>query len=191
MLPGFKSNDEQLVLFQQHIVLGNHGHVRTILGDFAESLTANLFEGYRYRTDSRCKYCPDITTRSGIYLEVKTLGKSNHTFIYEGRLKKDRAFYDAGNKLFYVLWHHSADTRICTDDFELKCLFLSTLKRIVLVEFPVMETVAKMSAVTKLNSKYGHSDSNPTYGAGYRIPISRILKAKHLEIDITLDRKLF
>lgn len=191
MLPNFKPSDEQLVLFQQHIVLGNHGHVRTILGDFAENLTAKIFNGKRYITDSRCKYCPDVWIDAGLYLEVKTIGRSNHTFIYEGRLEKDRQFYDQGNMLYYVLWHHSADTKVCTDDFELKSLFLSKLKRIVIIEFPEMEAAAKLSPVTKLNSRYGHSDSNPTYGAGRRIPIKRVMGMRHLEIPVMPSSNLF
>jgi hypothetical protein len=179
-LPRFKA-EHQPRLFAEPI--GNHGHVRVLLGDIAERLTAKFFNGHRYRTDCRSDYCPDVTA-GGQFFEVKTVGKTNHTFIYEGRLKKDRKFYDAGNSLSYVLWQHRSLTRICLDVFELECLFLATLIRVLVVPFQFIEQAALMSPVTKLNSKYGHSNTNPTYGAGYRIPISRVLSLPHFEIEI-------
>ena len=179
-LPKFKP-EHQPRLFTEP--LGNHGHVRTLLGDIAERLTARLFNGRRYRTDCRSDYCPDVTA-GGLFFEVKTIGNSNHTFVYEGRLEKDRRFWDAGNNLSYVLWNHGVVSRVCQDVFELECMFLATLKSIIVVSFPFLEQAAKMSPVTKLNSKYGHSDANPVYGAGYRIPISRVLALPHYEIEI-------
>lgn len=185
MLPKFK--EEQPRLFAEPI--GNHGHVRTVIGDFAEALTAKLFKGRRYRTDSRSDYCPDVKALD-TYFEVKAVGRTKHTFIYQGRLEKDLAF-SRSNKLAYVFWCHNIDSKFCYDSFELRCMFLATLTKILVVPFEVVYETARLSPVTKLNSKYGHSDTNPIYGAGYRIPISRIMKFPHTELVVRRSEELF
>lgn len=189
-LPGFKTTNRQSFFWDEP--LGNHGHARTVLGDFAEELTARLTRGRRYRTDSRADYCPDVFA-FGTYFECKSAGRSNQTFVYAGRLEKDAAFAET-RPLFYVVWHHAANTLIAADDRELKTLFLASLKAIYVVPFAEVRRLALESELTPLNSKYGHSDSNPTYGAGYRIPVSRLRSANHLAIGIEhvgRDRVLF
>jgi len=162
--------------------LGNHGHCRTVLGDFAETLTAKLLRGKRYRTDSRCAYCPDVFAL-GAWFEVKAAGRTNQTFVYAGRLEKDRAF-SRDRQLYYVVWHHAAETIQARTKDDLRRLFLASLKAIYVIEFAEIDAIAATIPVCRLNSKYGHSDTNPAYGAGYRIPLSRIRQRPHLTLDI-------
>lgn len=185
MLPGFKNNEVQSRLWDE--LLGNHGHCRTVLGDFAESLTAKILRGRRYRTDSRSEYCPDVFAL-GAWFEVKAAGRTNQTFVYAGRLAKDRTF-SASRQLYYVIWHHAAETRTCRTKDDLRRLFLSSLKCIYVVEFAEIDAIAATIPATRLNSKYGHSDSNPTYGSGYRIPLSRVVARPHLTLSIAHERQ--
>lgn len=179
-LPSFKSIERQSFLWDDAI--GNHGHARTVLGDFAEDLTAKLLRGRRYKTDCRAEYCPDIGALDA-YFECKTAGRSNQTFVYEGRLEKDRRFASE-HPLFYVVWHHSANTLVAASSRDLQRLFLATLKQILVVPFGGIDQLAGKFGKTPLNSKYGHSDTNPIYGAGYRIPVSALLTVEHMTIAI-------
>ncbi len=151
--------------------LGGHAHARNILGYFVEDLTAKLFNGQRYRTDSRCEYCPDVFAR-GIYLECKAAGRSNQTFIYSGRLEKDRAF-SALNELVYVVWHHSAYTKLAETVSELRALFLAKMKAIYVVPFAFIDAICRQLEPEPLNSKYGGTD-RVTYGSGYRINVREL-----------------
>jgi hypothetical protein len=179
-LPKAKVSNPQTFLWEQPI--GNHGHVRTTLGDFAEDLTALLFHGTRLRTDSRADYCPDIFVEDGIYLECKTSGLSRQTFVYEGRLNKDREFA-ASHHLLYVVWCHSLATNESKTIEELKRQFLLSINCIYLIPFSEIDRIALENAPVKLNSHYGHSDTNPVYGSGYRIPISKFASCIHQKIE--------
>lgn len=52
---------------------------------------------------------------------------------------------------------------------ELKILFKA---------FDVIHAICKTRTVQKLNTKYGHSDSNVLYGTGYRVNLSSIKEFK-------------
>jgi hypothetical protein len=184
-LPNVKR--EQLRLFAEP--LGNHGTVRTTLGDFAERLVAKLLNGQRYKTDSRCKYCPDVKAM-GKFFEVKAVGRTRESLIYEGRLEKDLLFSQT-NELYYVFCCHSVDSKVCRDSFELQCMFMATLGSIVVAPFESVYEAAMMSEVTRLNSSYGHSDTNKVYGAGYRLPMKRLTKFSHLRLSINSSEELF
>jgi hypothetical protein len=110
--------------------------------------------------------------------------------IYEGRLEKDKVFAE-NNQLFYVLLCHSVDSMICHNTFEIRVAFLSTLRQIIVAPFDSVYEAAKMSKVTKLNSAYGHSDTNPVYGTGYRLPIKRLLTFPHLKLAVQNSEELF
>jgi len=150
----------------------NHGLARVVIGDFFENLTAKYFQGTRCKTDSRCDYCPDVAL-SNSYLEVKAAGRSKQTFIYEGRLEKDRKFSET-HVLSYVVWSHS----ISVHDFENVSSLVESLRNSIecffLVPVGAVLEVCSELRLTKLNSKYGNSDSNDLYGSGYRIPLSKL-----------------
>ena len=189
-LPGYKLDTQHRLFYEP---IGNHGHTRVLLGDFAEKLTAKLLKGVRYRTDSRCEYCPDVTVLNQAgnkYFEVKAVGNTQQTFIYEGRLQKDLEFAQS-HELYYVLWSHATNTSLCLDEYELMCWFLKCLKEVLIVPFSSMYEVAIKQPLTKLNSRYGHSDSNPVYGAGRRIPLKKIKEYVHQSILIQLSDELF
>jgi len=186
-LPGFKSADSQGVMWDRPLT--GHGSCRALIGDFAETLTARLLRGKRYRTDSRCKYCPDVYAL-GSWFEVKAAGRNHETFVYAGRLEKDRRFA-ADHNLFYVIWHHRARTLTADSREDLQRLFLWNLQAVYVVPFAVIDEVAAAVTATPLNSKYGKSDTNPTYGSGYRLPIKRLAQSGCLTIDVQIVRELF
>ncbi len=189
-LPGFKL-DTQHKLFYEPI--DGHGQVRVLLGDFVEKLTAKLLGGVRYRTDSRCDYCPDVTVGNRFF-EVKAVGNTNYTFIYEGRLEKDLVFAQT-HELYYVLWSHGTDTLLCEDEFELFSWFIHNLKEVLIVPFTSMYEVAQSQPLTKLNSNYGHCRDTATaktlYGAGRRISLRKIKQQVHQSIVIQHSDELF
>lgn len=166
-LPGFKTERRQQRLFDEEI--SGHAYARNILGSFVEDLTAHLFRGRRFKTDSRCEYCPDVLA-SGIYLECKSAGKSRQTFIYAGRLVKDRAFAQS-HRLAYVIWHHTASVATARTERELLHLLLANMKWLYLVPFEFIDDACQGIKLEPLNSKYGGTDRN-VYGSGYRLRIS-------------------
>ncbi len=187
-LPKFKDDAEQRTFWEDS--LGGHGHVRTIIGDFAELLTVRLISGRRYRTDCTADYCPDLFALDS-YFEVKAAGRSNQTFIYEGRLERDAAFAKQ-YPLFYVIWHHGANTLHASTPQEVRYLFLKSLKTVYFIPFSEIYDLSDTLPVEKLNSKYGGSDTNPRYGAGYRINIKDIKhKTNHLAFQFKPSTSLF
>lgn len=176
-ISGFKSSATQLTLWD--MPLGNHGHVRTVLGDFVEDLTAMLFGGRRHKTDCTKDYCPDVSVvERDLYLECKAAGLSRQTFIYAGRIERDRKFA-AHHGLYYAIWHHRARTVLASTVSELQQLFLASMQCIYVVPFAVIDALCK--SPQKLNSKYGHSDTNPVYGSGYRIRLQDLTPWRLIE----------
>jgi hypothetical protein len=167
-LPSTKRRDDQL---RFELPLGSHAYARNILGDFVEELTAKLFRGRRLKTDSRCDYCPDIEAR-GLYIECKSAGRSRQTFIYAGRLEKDREFARE-HRLVYIVWHHTAYTKECDTDVELRCMFLARLRSIYIVPFEFIDELLRGREAEPLNSKYGGTDRQ-TYGSGFRISVREL-----------------
>lgn len=170
-LPGVKHADDQLRLWETP--LGNHGTVRASLGNFVEILSARMFDAVRFKTNSMVSYCPDVGKPGEWYGECKSAGKSNQTFIYAGRLVKDRKFIAGGNDLYYIVWHHAAETKLAKTERELWALFLANMRAIYVTPFAAIDGICKTLREEKLNSNYGHAD-NPIYGSGYRLPIKRI-----------------
>ena len=169
-----RSNSRQLEIFERgDAPLGNHGHIRGLLGGFAEELTAEIFRGRRYKTDSTCDYCPDVVSGS-VYFECKACGKSNQTFIYSGRLDKDRAFA-ADHWLGYAVWSHGVETNRAATAGELRSLFLKQLRGLYVVPFEAIDAICSSKPAEKLNSKYGHSNEPGTlYGSGYRVNLKEL-----------------
>ena len=165
----------QPVLFdrEEYIsIRGNHGLVRTVIGDFFEDLTATKFNGKRHRTDARCDYCPNVSNSEG-YLEVKATGRSNQTLIYAGRLEKDLAFSNS-NSLKYVIWSHSVATSQLDTVAQLRRKLAKSIRAVYVVPFLEIYRICKLVRETPLNSAYGHSDTNPIYGSGYRISLNQL-----------------
>lgn len=163
-----RSSFQQLDFFQGDEPLGNHGTVRNIIGNCAEELTKKVLRLRRHKTDSTCDYCPDLS-RGSIYFESKAMGCSNQTFIYTGRLEKDREFA-ADNWLGYAIWWHSAKTKQAQTVGELRALFHWHLRGLFIVPFEAIETLCDARPIEPLNSKYGRSNEPGTlYGSGYRI----------------------
>jgi hypothetical protein len=186
-LPKFKQPVTQLPLWP--IEITGHGHCRTIIGNFAENLTIHFLHGLRYRTDATADYCPDVFAHDA-HFEVKAAGRTNQTFIYAGRLDRDR-WFSTQYPLFYAIWHHGCDTKRASSVREVEMEFLHTLRSLYIIPFAEIDAIAATIPVTKLNSRYGGSDTNPRYGAGYRIPISRVRRSLHLEIKFERSTSLF
>jgi hypothetical protein len=168
MISGLKSTERQLLLWERP--LGNHGDVRCVVGDLAETLTARLVGGARHKTDSRAAYCPDVSA-NGTYFESKAVGRSRTAFVYGGRLDKDRVFA-ASHRLVYVIWHHGADSKLAATAEQLVALVLRTMRCVYVVPFGAIDRLCSTIKPDRLNSKYGGSDSRPEYGSGYRIRLS-------------------
>lgn len=145
------------------------GRARAIAGAFFEGLTVGALGGCRHRTDSRCDYCPDVSIGNE-YFEVKGAGLSGEFLIYKGRLEKDATFAKH-HPLTYIVWSHGADFLKATCEIGLKALIQASLKGYYRIPFDVLHAKAMTVTPTKLNSAYGHSDTNPIYGEGYRMKL--------------------
>lgn len=101
-ISGLKSLERQPLLWAEP--LGGHGHVRHVIGNLVEELTAKLMHGRRHKTQSTMDYCPDVSAPlyddgewlNTQYFECKAAGSSNEMFVYKGRLIKDREFVAQG-----------------------------------------------------------------------------------------------
>lgn len=173
-ISGLKSTEVQGYLWDD---LGNHGHVRTVVGALAEKLTAKLVNGKIHKTDSTASYCPDVSS-NGTYFESKAVGRSNQAFVYGGRLEKDRVFA-AEHRLVYVIWNHAANSKTVGSVSELEGLVFSTMRRLYIVPFAAIDQICSAITPGKLNSKYGGSNERPEYGSGFRISLSLLDRWVH------------
>lgn len=164
--PTLFDRDEFIPLYEHGVLL--HGRVRTAIGAYYEQLTTELVSGVRHKTDCRCDYCPDISF-SGEYAEVKACGRSNKMLVYAGRLIKDQKFANAGYKLSYYVWYHNVETKHCHTVAQLKDALRRNTQGFAVVPIDDLVAICSQLSQVKLNSKYGHSDSNPTYGSGYLV----------------------
>ena len=179
---GLRSKWTQLLIWDPP--LGNHGHVRNVIGNLVEDLTAALIDGHRHKTDSRAEYCPDVSA-DNVYYESKAAGRSRQTFIYSGRLIKDRLF-TADYNLKYVIWHHQAETKTAKTVGELERLILRSMRSVYIVPFSSVDTICSALAEEKLNSKYGGT-CRKTYGSGYRISIKLLSEFMIAHLPYGLD----
>lgn len=183
----------QLTLWEPE--LGNHGHIRNIIGELTEELIATLFGGERHKTDCNCDYCPDVSVcfptlpdpigivrkpkgYGRLYMECKAAGRSNQTFIYEGRLEKDKQFAK-DHLLCYAILKHRTITKYASTVPELTALFLTSLDCLYIVPFEILLTIIGDQEPEPLNSSYGGTDRK-TYGSGYRIPLRSIEEWKYV-----------
>lgn len=166
------SQSFQPTLFPE--LLGNHGHRRTVIGNFIQRLTVVFFKGKEHRCYG-ADYCPDVSVGDN-YFECKAMGRTDQTLVYEGRLYKDIKFAE-GHKLFYVIWKHRVDTLKHETVISLQFALLQSLEYCAVVPFDVIENYCLWTAPKRLNSNYG-GKKNPSslklYGSGYRIPGSII-----------------
>ncbi len=181
-----KSINRQQRLFEQP--MNGHAQSRNVLGEIVEDLAAALFNGVRHKTDCRCDYCPDVSipmlnswgsVYERIYLECKSAGRNRETFIYKGRLIKDRKFA-ANHLLFYVIFHHQTVTKQASTAEDLHALFLQAMQCIYFIPFSVIDEIASSQKIKRLNSGYGGTDRK-TYGSGFRLKLSKFEKWKLFE----------
>jgi hypothetical protein len=207
MLPGFKNADVQATLIPDSVGLldrpiHNHGQIRVTLGDFCEELAVQLlssrkFLARRYRTDSRVSYCPDLALYHRLrrsckanfhlppvcFIEVKCVGLTRSTFVYASRLAKDESFTTV-HDLHYLLFSHRLDTSVCHSTYDLQVGFLRELQAVYLFPFASIHAAACTVPATPLNSSYGHSNSNPVYGVGYRLPLRLLRQYPHFSLPV-------
>lgn len=169
-LSPLKSNVTQGLLFDEP--LRGHGHVRTVVGELTERLTAALVNGRRHKTDCTADYCPDVSAL-GVYYESKACGRNRETFIYAGRLEKDRCFTALGNPLYYVVWSHCVETKLYETVAGLRAALMLGMRAVYVVPFNEISAICETLPLEKLNSAYGGTDRQ-TYGEGYRIPLSQL-----------------
>lgn len=189
-ISAYHSTERQLTLWVPQ--LGNHGHVRTVVGDLVEDLSAEYLGGKRHRTQSSADYCPDVsraTPKGGTvgeqgrrgfeYFECKSVGKSKRAFVYAGRVEKDRTF-SLLHPLYYVIWSHSAETKQAGSVPELETLVLAHVRKVLVVPFSSLDAIIRTLPVEPLNSGYGPAATRASpkikkaYGSGYRISLSRL-----------------
>lgn len=88
-------------------VLPTYPMTRPYIGDFYEEAAAHLLQASRLGYDSQVDVCPDLIIDDlGIYLECKSVGKSNASLLYEHRIEKYERFMSEGRELYYVFWKH-------------------------------------------------------------------------------------
>lgn len=170
-LSGYKTLERQQTLWPDP--LGNHGHSRHVLGNLFEELTAALVGGRRHKTDSRCDYCPDVSA-GGIYYESKGAGRNGETFVYSGRLEKDREFARE-HSLVYCVWSHRASVLGCSTVAELEARVLGDLRAVYLVPFGALDMLCSGLRTEPLNSAYGkghQGKGSKVYGSGKRIRLA-------------------
>lgn len=175
---------QQLELFDRSTFLSlrtetgeiNAGLCRVKVGQFYEERAAEWVGGDVHQTDSRADYCPDVSRQEGgqrSYFEVKAVGRSNCAFVYGGRLERDLVFAK-DRPLTYLIWRHTVAMEDCDTARDLvERLWLNTAA-IYLVPFEAMYEILKRQPLQKLNSKYGKSDTEPQYGSGYRLALSKL-----------------
>lgn len=205
-----KTSYQQGRLFPEPI--GNHGHVRYVLGNLAERLTAKLLGGNLHK-DATGYYCPDVSVSfkcpdvpdwfvdayksaglieqdyqprqmtKSIYLEVKASGKSGQTFVYSGRLEKDLDLTMEGHILWYAIWQHGVDTKQAETVQDLQDLFLCNLRAFYLVPFEVIYILAQQAGEVPLNGSYGKHSAEKIYNSGYRITMSKLANWKLIDFQ--------
>ncbi len=175
VISGYKSEDTQLRLWDKwDKPIGNHGNARVVIGELVEELTEKLTGGRRHKTNSLADYCPDVSVAhiNGQYIwyyECKAAGKNRETFIYGGRLKKDREFAKQ-HSLYYIIWHHTTDTTKAETELELRKMVKENMKFVYAVPFVAIDQLCSRLKLEKLNSGYGNPE-NPLYGEGYRLKL--------------------
>lgn len=156
--------------------LGNHGHVRTLIGEWTEQIVAGLLGGVRLRTSGLLPYCPDVQI-GRTFVESKAAGLSRTTFIYHGRLERDRVFSES-NTLVYAILQHKTHTKLASYVEELRVHFVRSIQRLYVVPFAAIDTVCSGVRCEKLNSGYGKKDgvknAERYYGSGYRLPLKQL-----------------
>lgn len=180
---------EQLKLFDYPLYEGDHGYARHVVGETIEQLSAIVLGGFRHSTNSQADYCPDISVKKPdgpglIYYECKAAGLSRQTFIYAGRLKKDRRFNkQTCGRLFYLIWHHKAYTKDARSVDELRSLLLQRIQCAYIVPFQAIDAICESLNEEKLNSAYGQSKQSDlkVYGSGFRLPLKSIESYKAIE----------
>lgn len=178
-----KGTERQLRLFDEP--LGGHGHIRTLIGEWTECFFASIFNLNRHKTDCTADYCPDLSTKTAptTYFECKGVGLTKQTFVYSGRLTKDRVFFEQGNELYYLILHHTCKTTDYQTVNQLLEGWKANLQSIYVIHFQDFANIASFRSTEPLNSKYGHSDDNPTYGSGKRIPLSLLTEHLYATVD--------
>lgn len=180
IISGHKREDQPL-LFDLPIAIGEHGYARHVVGELIEEITALVLGGKRHRTSSNCDYCPDVSINSKRFFECKASGLSNQFFIYAGRLTKDIEFASR-QSLSYVIWSHNAAVKDARSVVELRSLLLQRIRCGYIVPFNVIADICASITPMKLNSAYGHREGNgKMYGSGYRIPLRLIEDFKSIE----------
>lgn len=168
--------------------LGNHGHRRNVVGDLIEVITCSVLRGKRHKCSGNFDYCPDVSV-GGNFFECKAIGRSRQTFVYEGRLLKDRKFARF-QPLYYAVWHHTANTLYAHTVEQLQCLVLAKMRWMALIPFAEIDRICSLTTATRLNSKYGKSSERKLYGSGFRISLSSILPYKALEWELDTENQL-
>lgn len=172
-ISGYRNDWTQGVLFDEPVTC--HGQRRNEVGNLAEELAVDFLGGRRHKVDGRSNYCPDISIKIGRrihYYECKAAGRTRQTFVYSGRLQKDRLFVDSGKQLHYIIWHHMTSLKGAESVSDLKALVLANMICVYVIPFAAIEAECVGRSPMKLNSNYGGQHNRPGYGTGYRMPLS-------------------
>jgi len=105
-----------------------------------------------------------------IFIECKAAGNSKQTFIYAGRVEKDRKFAEE-RVLYYAIVHHGLNTKDYETVEELQRALFPKLKCLYFVPFDEIDRLCVKEE--PLNSGYGGTDRR-TYGSGFRIPLGKL-----------------
>jgi hypothetical protein len=190
---GAKRTDQQLNMWKPPPVpIQSSAQMRNHCGEFAEQLTAKVSGGERCKTDSRYEYCPDILHAADLYGECKSVGKSGHAIIYEGRREKDRALVASGRQLLYWFWHHRLmESHAIRDVDALRRGWVRALRFAVVLPFPQVDAIAETRRLKLLNSGYtgggselGYGNRSKGYGYGRTLLMSALKAACDVAVSV-------
>jgi len=156
---------------------------RNWVGDFFEQATANVTSAVRYKDSSQLKICPDLGWSPLAMFEVKGVGRSNSSIIYQGRLKKDRELVDANNvDLHYWFWRHSHAVKQSPTKQQLRVNLAAATFQVLVVDLFAVEQYCWSRPVKVLNTaytrtgaplKYGSTEKG--YGLGWSVSMRQLL----------------
>lgn len=156
---------------------------RNWVGDFFEQATANVSSAVRYKDSSQFKICPDLGWGPLALFEVKGVGRSNSSIIYQGRLKKDRELVDANNvDLHYWFWRHSHAVKQSPTKQQLRTNLAAATYQVLVVDLAEVERYCWSRQVKVLNTaytkagaplKYGSTEKG--YGLGWSVSMKQML----------------
>lgn len=122
--------------------LPSQAMARPFVGDFFEEATRVLSGGVRLKTETD-SLCPDLLLPNGFFCEVKSVGNSRQSLLYEHRIEKYERLMRQGKKLLYVFWLHNCRSTDYKTLFTLREALARSVVSVAVVPAKVVYKAAK------------------------------------------------